>query len=190
MDKIVDLISKMLTPEHNWGDFARKTLSTLLVASIGAYSFNTYQRLQRSHWEDLPLHTAIDEGTKLDQVNSYLSSLIQSDSSLLSVWLYSWPNARSLIPVTHAGEHINPLPLGYFIDTDAQVIGELALQHCSCLKRPGKKLLACPIFVENDAWGMILFHHHIGTDRPEGYKHVYAALAHKLSNIIYHKYYD
>ncbi len=190
MDKIVDLITSMVSPGKTWGCFFRKTLSTLLVASIGAYGFNTYQRLERSHWEDLPLHTAVKAGNISDQVDSYLTKLIESDPSLLSVWLYSWPDARTLIPVNHAGEHNNPLPLGYFLQTDSRVIGELALQHCSCLDRPGLKLLACPIFVENDAWGMILFSHKMGTDRPDGYKYVYAALAHKLSNIIYHKYHD
>ena len=53
------------------------------------------------------------------------------------------------------------------------------------MNRPSRKLLACPIFIANDAWGMILFEHKIGSDRPEGYKNVYAALAHKLANLIY-----
>ncbi len=39
--------------------------------------------------------------------------------------------------------------------------------------------------VESD-WGMVVFEHEPGTDRPDGYKSVYAALAHKLSHIIYH----
>ena len=186
MDKIVDLIAQMVSPGKTWGCFARKTISTLLVASIGAYGFNAYQRLQRSHWEDLPLHTAIKEGNISEEVLTYLQRLVQADPSLKSVWLYSWPDARSLIPVSHAGEHINPLPLGYFLQSDARVIGELALQQCSCLKRPNLKLLSCPIFAENDAWGVLVFEHELGTDRPDGYKQVYAALAHKLANLIYH----
>ena len=176
----------MVSPGKTWGCFARKTISTILVAAIGAYGFTQYQALQRSHWEDLPLHTAIEVGSINAEVQAYLDKLIEKDPSLRSVWLYSWPDARSLIAVAHAGNHINPLPLGYFIRSDALTIGELALSECSCLKRPGKKLLACPIFTENDAWGVVMFEHEPGTDRYENYKHIYSALAHKLSNIIYH----
>ena len=186
MDKVIDLIASMVSPGKTWGCFFRKTLSTLLVASIGAYGFNAYQRMERSHWESLPLHTAVKEGDVSANVQTYLDRLKQADPSLKAVWLYSWPDARSFIPVAHSGNHINPLPLGYFLLRDRVVIGDLALAQCSCLKRPEKKLLACPIIAENDAWGVIVFEHEPGTERPNGYKSVYAALAHKLSHIIYH----
>jgi len=185
LDKLIDLIASMVSPGKTWGCFARKTLSTILVASIGAYGFTQYQSLQRSHWEDLPLHTAIAEGNISAEVQEYLEKLIKKDPSLRSVWLYSWPDARSLIAVAHAGNHVNPLPLGYFLRSDALVIGELVLAECSCLKRPEKKLLACPVITENDAWGVVVFEHEPGEKRPDGYKHVYSALTHKLSNIIY-----
>ena len=185
-DKALDIIASIISPGKSWGCFFRKTLSTLLVASIGAYGFNAYQRLERSHWEDLPLHTAIQKGDKPSSVQTYLDGLKRSDPNIKSIWVYSWPDARSLIPVAHAGNHVNPLPLGYFLRSDSNVIGELSLQSCTCLKRPGKKLLACPIMAENDAWGVIVFEHEVGTERAPGYKTIYAALAHKLSNIIYH----
>jgi hypothetical protein len=185
MDKFVDLIGQMISPGKTWGCFFRKTLSTLLVASIGAYSFTTYQRMERSHWEDLPLHTAVKDGNIEERVNRYLQLLVAADTGLRSVWLYSWPDARSLIAVAHAGNHTNPIPLGYFLTTDALVAGQLSMEQCACLKRPGKKLLACPIIAENDAWGVILFEHEVGSDRPNNYKSVYVALAHKLANLIY-----
>ena len=186
MDKVLDIIAQMISPGKTWGCFFRKTLSTLLVASIGAYGFNAYQRLERSHWEDLPLHTAITEGDISKQVQQYLDGLKIADSSLRSIWLYSWPDARSLIPVAHAGHHINPLPLGYWLLSDSDSVGEMVLGTCSCLDRAGKKLLACPIITENDAWGVVVFEHEPGTERLPGYKNIYAALAHKLSHIIYH----
>jgi hypothetical protein len=185
LEKIVDLIASMVSPGKTWGCFFRKTLSTILVASIGAYGFNTYQRLERSHWEDLPLHTAIKEGDIEERVSRYLQLSVNADKSLKSVWLYSWPDARTLIAVAHAGNHTNPLPLGYFLRIDSDTVGELVMEQCACLKRPGKKLLACPIIAENDAWGVVVFEHEIGTDRPNGYKSVYVALAHKLANLIY-----
>ena len=186
MDKVLDIIAQMVSPGKTWGCFYRKTLSTLLVAAIGAYGFNVYQRYERNHWEGLPLHTAIKEGDISTRVQSYLDKLNQADTGIKSIWVYSWPDSRSLIPVAHSGNHINPLPLGYFIRTDTKVVGELVFASCSCLKRPGKKLLACPIMTENDAWGVIVFEHELGSRRQDNYKSVYSALAHKLSNIIYH----
>jgi GAF domain-containing protein len=185
MDKIVDLIASMVSPGKSWGCFFRKTLSTILVASIGAYGYTTYQRLERSHWEDLPLHTAVNEGDIEDRVKKYLQILVSADPSLKSVWLYSWPDARTLIAVAHAGTHRDPLPLGYFLRSDADLVGQLVMEQCACLKRPDKKLLACPIIAENDAWGVLVFEHTVGTDRPSNYKAVYVALSHKLANIIY-----
>ncbi len=186
MDKVLDIIASMISPGKTWGCFYRKTLSTILVASIGVYGFNVYQRHERVHWENLPLHTAITEGDISERVQGYLDRLKQTDEGIKSIWIYSWPDSRSLIPVAHTGHHINPLPLGYFLRTDVTTVGELVLNFCSCLKRPGKKLLACPIITENDTWGVIVFEHELGTERPSGYKVIYAALSHKLSNIIYH----
>lgn len=186
MDKIVDLIASMVSPGKTWGYFFRKTLSTILVVSIGAFGFNTYQRLERSHWEDLPLHTAIKEGGKEERVNKYLQALVSSDDSLKSVWLYSWPDARTLLAVAHAGHHIDPLPLGYFLGVDAPTVGELVLGRCDCLGRPNRSILACPIITENDSWGVIVFEHNSESHRPDNYKSIYVALAHKLANLIYH----
>lgn len=190
MDKVIDLIASMVSPGKTWGCFFRKTLSTLLVASIGAYGFNAYQRMERSHWESLPLHTAVQEDNVSANVQKYLDRLIRADPDLKSVWLYSWPDARSLIAVAHAGHHVDPLPLGYFLLNDAGDVGELSMGQCTCLDRPGKNLLACPIMAENDAWGMILFVKEADTKQPPNYHSVYVALAHKLSNIIYHNHHD
>ena len=185
-EKVIDLISQIVSPGKTWGCFFRKTLSTLLVASIGAYGFNAYQRLERSHWEDLPLHTAIAEGDIASEVQTYIDNLITQDPSLKSIWVYSWPDARSLITVANSGDPVNPLPLGYFLRSDSEPVGTLVFEECACLKRPNKKLLACPIMASNDAWGVVVFEHKAGIDRPDNYKNSYAALTHKLSNLIYH----
>ena len=186
MDKVLDIVQQMVSPGKTWGCFFRKTLSTLLVASIGAYGFNVYQRLERSHWEDLPLHTAIEEGDIAREVQNYIDSLKAADPDLVSIWIYSWPDARSLIPVAHAGNHTNPLPLGYFLTSDSSSVGEMVLGTCTPMERPAKKLLACPIVTNNDAWGVVVFEHEADSVRESGYRGIYSALAHKLSHIIYH----
>ena len=184
-EELVKLFEQLVSPQKNWGCWTRKVLSTFLVASIGAYGFNQYQALQRSVWEDLPLHVAIEKDEIEKEVQSYIDILVTRDSSLQGIWVYSWPDARSLINVANAGSPINPLPLGYFLRGDAEAVGSLVFAECSCIKRSGKKLLACPIMTHNDAWGVVVFEHKLGTERPDNYKTLYAALTHKLSNIIY-----
>lgn len=187
MDKLLDLIAQIAAPGKTWGYFFRKALSTILVASIGAYAFETYNSAGRSHWEQLPLHDAILKDNKEREVKRYLQILVTQNPALKSVWLYSWPDARSLIPVAHAGNHTNPIPLGYFLRTDSDAVGELVMEQCACVKRINKKLLACPIMTENDAWGVIMFEHKLDQERTDDYKAVYIALAHKLAVIIYNE---
>ena len=93
---------------------------------------------------------------KPKQVQQYLDGLIRADPNLSSVWVYSWPDARTLIPVAHAGFHVNPLPLGYFWVTDYKEVGGLVMERCVEMDRL-KHLVACPIMAENDAWGVAVF---------------------------------
>ena len=134
----------------------------------------------------LPLPPSGPAGDIEERVSRYLQLLVAADDSLKSVWLYSWPDARTLIAVAHPVNHTNPLPLGYFLRTDSSTVGELVMEAFASLDRPGKKLLACPIIAENDAWGVVVFEHELDTQRPHNYKSVYVALAHKLANLIYH----
>ena len=183
MDEVVKLLKKQLSPGKTWGCFFRKTLSTLLVACIGAYGFNQYKSMSRSHWEDLPLHTAIAEGDISQQVQLYLDGLVRADHNLHSAWVYSWPDARTLIPVANGGLHTNPLPLGYFLTTDYKEVGALVMERCVEMERE-LHLIACPIMAENDAWGVAVFQ--LKDKKQSHWRSVYAALTHKLSHIIYH----
>jgi len=186
MEKIIDLIDKFISPNKTWFNFLQKIFSTLLIASISAYAYHTYQSgFVRSPWDELPLHDAI-EGDRKHEVAKYLNRLIEADPELISVWVYSWPDARTLIPVVSAGSNKDPIPLGYFRRTDTLLVGELVMEQCDCLKRPNKKLLACPIVAENDTWGVIVFEHKVDNERPKKYKSIYIALAHKVAHIIYH----
>ena len=85
--EFIKLLEQIISPQKSWGCWARKALSTMIAVGVGAYGFNVYERLQRSHWEDLPLHTAISADGKAEQVQSYLDGLIRADSNLISVGL-------------------------------------------------------------------------------------------------------
>ena len=98
------LFTSIVSPGKTWGSFARKTLSMLLAADIGAYTFDRYEHMNRSHWEDLPLHTAIEVDDKRQRSQQYLDSLMRAhQGDIKGIWVYSWPDARTLIPVIHSG---------------------------------------------------------------------------------------
>ena len=181
--EFIKLLEQIVSPGKTWGCWTRKALSTVLAASVGVVGFNAYEGLQRSHWEDLPLHTAISKNDIANRVQLYLDGLIRADQNLKSVWIYSWPDARSLIPVAHAGYHVNPLPLGYFWVADYKEVGQLVMEKCTQLNRD-LHLVACPIMAENDAWGVVIFE--LKAEKIDHWRSIYQALTHKLSHIIYH----
>ena len=186
MDEAFKFLNTVASPGKTWGCFFRKSLSTLLVACIGAYGFDQYKNMSRSHWEELPLHTAIEVGDKRKQTQKYLDSLVHSHGDhLKGVWVYSWPDARTLEPVAHSGHYVDPMPLGYFQVKDAHAIGQMVMEQCTELTRRDQTLTACPIMAENDAWGVVIFECKDHGQRPDRWRSVYAALTHKLSHIIY-----
>ena len=99
--------------------------------------------------------------------------------------MYSWPDARTLMPVIHSGHQRDPMPIGYFQIREASAVGQLVMERCTEIERLETKLTACPIMAENDAWGVVIFEAKDGVRRPNGWQGIYAALTHKLSHIIY-----
>ena len=89
------------------------------------------------------------------------------------------------MPVLHSGHQRDPMPIGYFQIKDAASVGQLVMERCAEIIRLDTKLTACPIMAENDAWGVVIFEAKDETNRPQGWKSIYAALTHKLSHIIY-----
>ena len=111
--------------------------------------------------------------------------MLAHGDKLKGVWVYSWPDARTLIPVLHSGHQKDPMPIGYFQIKEASSVGQLVMEQCAEIERLETKLTACPIMAENDAWGVVVFEAKDDTNRPRNWKSIYAALTHKLSNIIY-----
>ena len=189
MKELIKLIEEIIGPENSWSKFARKFISVILTFSLGGVVWTEYQKIQRSGWEDLPLHTAINKGTIAKQVQDYLNRLLRMRTGeLKSIWLYSWPDARTLIAVANAGDATNPLPLGYFQDSDAPQVGQLVMDQCTEIMRGNKNLVACPIVAENDSWGVIVFECHTPCTVQEIIQ--YKSFAHKLSHLIYYSNYD
>ena len=86
--EFIKLLEQMVSPGKTWDCWARKALSTLLAAACGVLAFQGYERLQRSHWEDLPLHTAIQKEGVAEQVQLYLDRLVREHGDHLeAVWV-------------------------------------------------------------------------------------------------------
>ena len=186
MGELANLLSAIVNPGKDWGTFSRKVLSTLLVAAIGAYGFSRYEHINRSHWDDLPLHTAIEVGDRKNEAQRYLDHLMRAhEDKLKGVWVYSWPDARTLMPIIHSGHQRDPMPIGYFQIKEYAAVGQLVMEQCAEIERLESKLTACPIMAANDAWGVVVFEAKDDTNRPRGWQSIYAALTHKLSHIIY-----
>ena len=179
MDKVIDLIASMVSPGKTWGCFFRKTLSTLLVAAIGAYGFNSYRSWQNQTFEALDLHDAVVERGLPEKIQENLEGLLRRNPQLKAVWLYSWYDGRNMIPVDRAGVGKDPFPLGYFTKDHALQIGKLVLGECTSI---GPDVF-CPIMADNDAYGVLIFVPEEGNLKPTTNL---SALAHKLTILIYH----
>ena len=183
VDKILNLIEKLIVPEKTWGGFLRKSISTVLVASLSVCGYNLYRNHERSHWELLPLHTAIEQRSDIKpNVRLYIDTIVRTNPHVDGVWVYSWPDARNLLPVIHSGSSEDPIPLGYFLVEDYMEVGLMSMEQCTSLQR-NSLLYACPIVAENDSWGVVVFVLNKDSINLIGEM---AALAHKISTIIYH----
>ena len=183
---LVELLKFELSPEKDWQTFIRKVLSTFIFMIVAVFSVDQYRSFTADGWEDRPLHNRIDRGDTKSDVIKYLEVVFRRHQShLSSIWVYSWPDARTLIPVAHVGSPVNPIPLGYFTVNDSGAVGAMVMEQCAILEQTYSNLIACPIFAENDAWGVIVFVCEHPDKAPHDWRNMFRSLAHKLSHIIY-----
>ena len=183
---LVDLLKFELSPEKDWQTFLRKVLSTFVFMAVAVLSVDQYRSFTADGWEDRPLHTRIERGDTRSDVIKYLEVVFkQHQKHLSSIWVYSWPDARTLIPVSHVGMPVNPIPLGYFTVNDSGAVGAMVMEQCAILERTYDSLIACPIFAENDAWGVVVFVCNNPEEAPKDWRNMFRSLAHKLSHVIY-----
>lgn len=183
-----DLVRMELSPEKDWSTYLRKILSTIVLTTVLIFGVETYKSFTtpEDSWEDRPLHTRIKKGNIRADVIKYLEVVFrQNQRHLNSIWVYSWPDARTLIPVAHVGSPNNPIPLGYFTVNDSGAVGAMVMEQCAILERAYDNLIACPIFAENDAWGVVVFVCDDPDHAPYDWKNMFRSLAHKLSHVIY-----
>ena len=89
-------------------------------------------------------------------IRDSLNSIPTKNRDITSVWLYDWPDARNIVPISNFPRtSIDPVPTGYWMQGDEQVIGNFVLAQCTQLDRAFINV-ACPIMGKEDAWGVLV----------------------------------
>lgn len=186
MKEFIRLLCHVIAPERDWASLARKLVSVILCASLGALAFRMYSDYTKpKQLGERPVLTVIDNSReKKEVVRRLLISIMESDPSIKSVWLYSWPDALSLSPVLYVGDSINPLPSGTLQRGDEYAIGAFLFGDCVEISREFQNF-TCPINGFQDSWGVIVVNY--GEDQPQNSRSelfVYG-VAQRIRNVLY-----
>ncbi len=185
MKEAFETVKGVLSPEDNWSKFAMKITGLVAVAGIGLFGYNLYKTSgcvieEEEDYEVGIEEVFLEEEEKKEEVLTILDRLTRQNRDIDSVWLYDWPDARNIVPIVGIPRNSeDPLPTGYWLKGDEQVIGNFVLSQCTKLDRTYVNV-ACPIMGATDAWGVLIVTYRDGpADRlPE-------VTAKKLSEVIY-----
>lgn len=183
LDKLIQLVEEIIGPETGWDRFLRKSISIMLVAALGAYSWDRYTEYIAPVVE---VETSVEASltanpSKRKLVQRELDVLLKILPNASSVWLYSWPDARHLRPVMSAGEGPDPMPLGYLRHGDEDTIGHFVLGKCTQLPRNFVNV-SCPVIGIQDAWGVLIV---VYNEEPPSRPEAVEITAEKISHIVY-----
>ena len=188
MKEFVQLFRDVFDPERDWSKFVRKFIGVALTAGLTLTAYGIYHRnyyLPELGEESI---TTVLRGdpTKRENIKTLLYGIKTSSRDIKSVWLYSWPDARSVVPVMRVGIAEPPLPEGTFLLSDAETLGGYLFGHCGRLPRPFLNY-TCPINGMEDSWGILIITYEPGT---EGNDHshvesVTGSIAHRIGLMLY-----
>lgn len=184
MDKIIQIIKSIISPEQNWSAFAMKITGLIVVAVIAYIAFQQYTNLTADEDnQNIPIIEVFEaQPEKKDEVEDLLNKLLRSDREIQSVWLYDWVDARNVVPLMMMPRNSEDLlPTGYWMQGDEYVIGHFVLNSCTSLDRDVINY-ACSIISTEDAWGVLIVTYADGTT-PDLKNTKVTAL--KISEILY-----
>ena len=183
MDKIIQIIKSIISPEQNWSAFAMKITGLIVVAVIGYIAFQQYANFTtEENNQNIPIIEVFEaQPEKKNEVEELVNKLLRSDRNIQSVWLYDWVDARNVVPLMMLPRNSEDLlPTGYFMEGDEYVIGHFVLSQCTSLDREISNI-ACPIMSSEDAWGVLVVTYPNGDPNLKTSK----ATAMKISEILY-----
>ena len=185
MNDLIKFVDKLITTDDGWASWSRKIISSLVLSGLFFVGFTTYQEYQ----EDLTnLHT-LEERIERDPeafsaVKTLMADTERAYESINGIWLYSWPDAHTLDVMHSEGTTQDPLPLGHFWETDAHDVGKLSLRICTELNRSASNT-ACTVWGNDDAWGLLVVVWDPDERKPNHFKEMINALAHKIGHNLY-----
>lgn len=167
LKSLADLIKVIVKPESDWSKFFQKIMLTLVAGGLGATIWNAYVSYQLQSSGETGVGTVIQRHPERGaEVRELIKAIKDSNRNILSVWVYSWPDARQLIPIMYVGDSYNPVPLGTFLPGDEHAVGAFVLGLCDDLERPFNNY-SCPIAGFEDAWGVIVVRYSEGYEITE-----------------------
>ena len=183
MDKIIDAIKGIISPEQSWSAFVMKITSLIIVSVIGYIGFQQYTSLGVEEDTEIPIVEVYEnDPEKKVRVEDLMTRLLRSDRDIDSIWLYDWVDARNIVPLfTEPRNSADLLPTGYWMEGDEYVIGHFVLSQCTSLDRDVPNI-ACPIMSSEDAWGVLLVTYRDGV-KPD--LKTTKATAMKISEVLY-----
>jgi hypothetical protein len=158
MDKIIQIIKGIISPEQNWSAFAMKITGLIVVAVIAYIAFYQYTNLTTEEDnQNIPIIEVFEaQPEKKNEVEELVNKLLRSDRDIESVWLYDWVDARNVVPLMILPRNSEDLlPTGYWMEGDEYVIGHFVLGQCTSLDRE-RPNTACSIMSAEDAWGVLV----------------------------------
>ena len=101
MDKIIQIIKSIISPEQNWSAFAMKIIGLVVVTVIAYIAFQQYTNLTADEDnQNIPIIEVFEaQPEKKDEVEDLVNKLLRSDRDIQSVWLYDWVDARNVVPL-------------------------------------------------------------------------------------------
>ena len=156
MKEMFRLFRNVLSPESDWPTFFRKMIGLTVAGATAVIGLNVYTQITLSETGEQAVEQILDRSAeKQKQVRKLMEMILRLDKNISSVWVYSWPDALSLIPIMYVGDSQNPLPAGVFDDRDHGALGPFLFGECYSLNRAYSNH-TCPINGFEDAWGVIV----------------------------------
>ena len=104
LQALAEVLKAVVKPESNWGKFSRKMLGLVISAAVGATIWNVYFNYQQSQLGEVSVGEVLEQDPSKRKTVRELLERIKSQQKIESVRLYSWPDARNLIPVMYVGD--------------------------------------------------------------------------------------
>lgn len=185
MNDFIKIVDHFITADKTWAGWARKVLSSLLLSGLLFIGFNTYVEYQEGLTNLQTIEERIEADPEaFDEVKGVINDAHLAYDSISGIWLYSWPDAHTLDTVHSTGASHNPLPIGHFWASDAHDVGKLTLRICTELNRKAENT-ACAVWGNEDAWGLLVVVWDEEKCKPDHYKDIVNALAHKIGHLFY-----